>query len=255
MPSGRALTDLPQFTDTPADGDLLLAVDVSQVSADQRARRLTFLALLTALRDRLVAELSDNVVTPAQSAAQRVEDAEQRLALLLAGADAAVSPSRVIAVDAAYLGYGPPMFTDVVLALIHARAVIQQFGGRITLRLFHDGAGQPLALPSGESVYDLAAEGIDVVTLTGTSGGTDALLRSLLGGTGLDLSGGPIPSGLLSRFPLTGIIANRDYVDNAVTVYDVNGDPIGPLRVVSLTEAEYAALPLPRDPRTIYIRT
>lgn len=101
--------------------------------------------------------------TSAGAAAQSVVDAQASVAGLHA-------PSRLLLVDAAFAGSADGFtFNDAAVAITAAQAIIAADAGRVTLRLYHDEGGEPVALPTPHTVDSLRAQGIDV-EMAGQSG-------------------------------------------------------------------------------------
>lgn len=70
-------------------------------------------------------------------------------------------PGRVVLVDAAFAGLAPPAFDAPAAAALYARALCEDEGGRVLIRLYHGAGGEPLT-SAGLDLPSLAADGVDV---------------------------------------------------------------------------------------------
>ncbi len=93
------------------------------------------------------------------------------------------SPARIVAVDASFDVLAPPAFAETGAAILHARALVAEAGGRVLVRLYHGADGEPLTADALD-VAALRAEGVDVeqAGVPGSAGGgfIDLLLTGSL---------------------------------------------------------------------------
>ncbi len=181
-----------------------LAGEEQQVAARLAAQEQAAEGAITSARADAV-----SAVGARESGALQTLADQERDALTAIGAATALAtppPDRVLYADASFAGRGAPQFGAAEAAIAHARAVVQQSGGAVAIRLHFGAGGTPMALPAGESFDALAAEGVIVTPVTGGRGvsSSQALLLSLMLGEDLDFNAveGRIDFGAL-RVPLT----------------------------------------------------
>lgn len=110
------------------------------------------------------------------------------------------NPARWFLADYAFEGKDAPFWgVDVSALLTHVRSFISVNGGSVYIRLGLDATGNPLQLPSGETIVDLILEDIYVITADGRTP-ESSQLAALLFGQNLELGSmvTPLDLGLIN---------------------------------------------------------